>query len=643
MKVVTFDIETYPDLFTIAAVDCYTSEEWSIKITDDINIASKIIAFFKSINADMYVSYNGISFDAPVVKYICEVSPTIKEIHHFSNLCINSMSATELERADLTYYRYRSSKYSPFTKKMHLDLLLVFNKIDRVSLKRLAINLHWHLIQDLPYPPNSYVAHVADEVLKYNLNDARITSAVYAHMYEEIKLRFEVSAEYHVDVLSASRSVMGLKLMEKMYLEMHPDITPWDLRKMRTYRTHLDLSKMIPDNISFQTPKLQQLLTDIKALRFNTSNPEGFGKDDINWNTTVIIGETQYSVGMGGLHSMHKDRPELIYAEKGKIIKDADVASYYPRLMIQQGVFPLHLGKGFLELFVRIVEQRLAAKTAGIVVTADALKIVINAIFGKMGGKHEWLLDVEALYSVTIPGQLYLLVLIERLTLAGIDVFYGNTDGITAILTTEQEVEYMRICNEWEKEFGFDLEFVDIDRMLLRDVNNYTCRLSNGKIKEKGAFVTTPLIHKQIDSLIIPKAIRAWFYDGTPVGDFIKSGKSIGDYVMTVKIGSQFKPIYRTIGNNTSGPFVHDEPVQRVNRYYAGAGSKAGALLKKKTVKGKSTYQTLLSESAVVLINDWNKHDNIPMNYQYYIHRAMKIVDTFLMNKNQTKLSNELF
>ena len=43
MKVVTYDIEIYPDLFTIAAVDCYTSEEWSIKITDNIGIANKII------------------------------------------------------------------------------------------------------------------------------------------------------------------------------------------------------------------------------------------------------------------------------------------------------------------------------------------------------------------------------------------------------------------------------------------------------------------------------------------------------------------------------------------------------------------------------------------------------------------------
>src|SRR5690606_30184845 len=90
----------------------------------------------------------------------------------------------------------------------------------------------------------------------------------------------------------------------------------------------------------------------------------------------------------------------------------------------------------------------------------DAFKIVANAgSFGKLGDEKWWMCDLLALYRVTVNGQLYLLMLIERLELEGITVWYANTDGVTAKVPKGKEEAYERICAEWQEELRMELEF----------------------------------------------------------------------------------------------------------------------------------------------------------------------------------------
>ncbi|WP_211259253.1 hypothetical protein, partial [Dyella japonica] len=64
---------------------------------------------------------------------------------------------------------------------------------------------------------------------------------------------------------------------------------------------------------------------------------------------------------------------------------DADVTSYYPICIINQQLYPEHLGPRFIDIFVKIVERRIAAKMAHDDKTAQTLKIVINGSYGKFG------------------------------------------------------------------------------------------------------------------------------------------------------------------------------------------------------------------------------------------------------------------
>lgn len=253
--------------------------------------------------------------------------------------------------------------------------------------------------------------------------------------------------------------------------------------------------------------------------------------------------------------------------------------------------------------------------------------------FGKMGGQHEWFYDLLALYRVTLNGQLFLLMLIERLTEAGFDVFYGNTDGITARVEPNREGDFYEICNAWQLELGFELEYTKIEKMMLRDVNNYTLRTTEGYTKEKGEFIRKPRIGKKLDAPIVAKAIGEWFYNDTPIKDTVKASKDITDFCMSGKVGHQFDCVLHTVEpDETGNPTKIETELQRVNRYYAGTGPKAGTLLKKNKHTGR--FNNMLKHSQVAIINDYSDPPEIPVNYTYYINRAERILAVF--NSQQT-------
>ena len=58
------------------------------------------------------------------------------------------------------------------------------------------------------------------------------------------------------------------------------------------------------------------------------------------------------------------------------------------------------------------------------------MEVVVNGTFGKLGNMFSIIYSPDLLFQVTLTGQLTLLLLIERLELAGVRVVSANTDGI---------------------------------------------------------------------------------------------------------------------------------------------------------------------------------------------------------------------
>ena len=78
--------------------------------------------------------------------------------------------------------------------------------------------------------------------------------------------------------------------------------------------------------------------------------------------TKLKIGDSEYKLGVGGLHSCEKKM--TYFADAKTSIVSADVTSYYPFIILNTKMFPFQLGPVFLDIYRQIVEKRLKAKRA---------------------------------------------------------------------------------------------------------------------------------------------------------------------------------------------------------------------------------------------------------------------------------------
>lgn len=131
----------------------------------------------------------------------------------------------------------------------------------------------------------------------------------------------------------------------------------------------------IPEYVEFVTPYMRDFLNVVRNCDFVISDKEEaelMGIDGKNIRTGVlipeelkgrdiVIGRTTYRVGIGGLHSQessagHKSVPGRL------TLRTADVASYYPSLILNAGMYPPQLGPLFLNVYRGFYDDRIGAK-----------------------------------------------------------------------------------------------------------------------------------------------------------------------------------------------------------------------------------------------------------------------------------------
>lgn len=126
---------------------------------------------------------------------------------------------------------------------------------------------------------------------------------------------------------------------------------------------------------------------------------------------------------------------------------------------------------------------------------SDTYKILLNGSFGKLGSKWSTLYAPDLMVHVTLTGQLCLLMLIEQLEAAGIQVVSANTDGVVMYCDKAHEALVGHVVDEWELRTGFETEETRYEAYYGRDVNNYIAIKSptakspeRGLVKLKGEY-----------------------------------------------------------------------------------------------------------------------------------------------------------
>jgi hypothetical protein len=596
-----FDIEILPNFFCVTFKCIENGDIQKYIIFDEQNDLDKLYQFLKTCKYNWFVGYNSYEYDDQILGYLYNI---------YNSVCF----CTANEITQLLYEKSNEIIVDKKSTRLHIlpfkriDLMKVGN-IMRKSLKLIAVNLGWSKIQDMPIKSQQYVTKDdIDIILEYNLNDVLITEELYNRLQDKLSLRWEITNKYKINVISESDSGIANRLLEKLYSEQ-TGISIQELKQLRTPRQIIHFENVVFEDIKFETKELQDLLNELYSYKWFKNQPF--------FKKSFIFNGTRYRMGLGGIHS--DDEPGKFEANDIEDIIDADVSSMYAYNMINHDLKPAHLTNAFLDIYKDLTQRRIDAKRRGDKSEAETLKITILSVFGKTLNENHWLYDPLVGLRLTINGQLYIMMLIEQLSLYGFKVISANTDGIVTIVPKDKRSLYDLCCNRWCKNTNFNLEFTEYLKYIRRDVNSYITLKKDNKTKEKGIFVVVPSLQQGIDKPIISKALYEYFINNIPVRDTILACQDILQFSVAKRTDDKFINEYHHVVSQDKVVDV----LQKTLRFYMSLHG--GYLYKKDPKDGKLI--TYCNDSPVRIINDMTLYDGNSINYTYYIKETNKIIN----------------
>lgn len=670
-----------------------------------------------AVRSDMF-AYNSSKYDrlmvAALLMFANQTNSTkelITKLYETSKNIISLQDNPEMSRSD--YFLSSLRKYSIPYKDIDIMTIFALNKVGKgvnskgetiyfgKSLKQTSINLQWYELLEHELPPISDVdihfynkdyrykdmtydqinqlvdkwdRYVIPEwitdIMHYNLNDVFIVCEMIRLYIDEVRLRYNISKAYEVDVLSSSRSNIADNLFVKFYSEFS-GLAESQWRGRKTERTAMSFKRVIFPFIKFKTKELQELLEEMKKVVIYSIGKKALKEiapkypelkylktnNESGW-FEVKINNLIYTIATGGLHSQdiprelkskltfvddwklsdckeggskEEDAPSIwdVITDNSYIYVHWDIASFYPSIMDVYKIAPAHMNEGvFVKLIHWLKETRVTAKHSkedyidGIPkdVLAQVLKIVINSIYGKLGFEKGDICDRLAVLKVTINGQLMIMMLCESLELAGIEVVSANTDGIVVKLHKKNKAKFEEIADEWKRLTKLDADSEEYRCYINRDINNYVIEELNGKVSYKGALHPTMYavdLQKGYDMPIVAKAVVDYFLNDKPILETLYECKNILDFCKTQNVGKQFHVEF-TVGTKK-------EILQRNVRFYV--TNKGGIIEKVNDNSGDRSG--LCAGKQVTILNtlDDKRIEYRNINYSYYYQEALKIID----------------
>lgn len=635
----------------------------------------------KAIRNDVF-GYNSMSYDKLMIACLLmnatECTNTKELIKKLYDTSKRIIALQDEENKAKDYYIETLKNYKLPYKDVDIMRIFALNKVGvninangekkyyGKGLKQVSINIQWYDIIEYELPQISskdrnFYKDIKDPVtdeeltkiinkwdryilpewipdtMKYNKNDTFIAAEMIRLFSDEVKLRYNLTKTYQIDLLNSSRSNIADKLFIKFYSEFSGlDYKRWGGKK--TERRAMAFNKVIFDNIKFKTPELKALLEDMKNVVIYSVGKDSFQK-------SVKLGKLTYTLATGGLHSKDiprelKSKVSASYPFTGSLWSDVmkdddfvyvhwDISSFYPSIISVYKVAPKHMDNfTFCKLVKWLRDTRIAAKHSsedyidGIPkkLLAEALKIVINSIYGKLGYEYGDICDRLAVLKITINGQLMIMMLCEELELNGIEVVSANTDGIVVKLYKSKKELFDNIAKRWMDYTGLSADSEEYELYVNRDINNYFSKEFNGNITYKGALNPDMYLvdlTKGYDMPIVAKAVSDYFINGTPVLDTLYNETNILMFCKTQNVGKQFHVEYR------KNAAINE--LQRYVRFYVSIDG--GNLYKVTNVGG--SLNNMAAGYVVTILNTLDDRDisvrNI--NYTYYYKECMKIID----------------
>ena len=608
-----YDIETYPNVFTLALEHSEAPLCWSFEISDQRNDSKEIIEFLqylKDTNARM-VGFNNLGFDYPVLHTLIRMGKSdARSLYDKAMAIIHSQDDDENGK-----WMHQVNPTDRFVDQIDLFKIHHFdNKARATSLKVLEFNMRSESIEDLPFPVGTNLNAEQIQVLKkYNRHDVAQTKKFMHFTTDMLSFREKLCTLYPgKDWLNFNDTKIGKEFFAMKLEEAGVALYDYGFKgrtPRQTPRPTIALKDAILPWIEFQHSEFNRVLNWLKDQVITET------KGVFNDLTATVDGFT-FVFGLGGIHGSVES--QVVESDDDHVIVDLDVASYYPNLAITNGFHPAHLGRDFVTIYKNLYEQRKSypKKSA----ESAMLKLALNGVYGDSNSRFSVFYDPLFTMSITLNGQLLLCVLAEGLMqIEGLKLIQVNTDGLTVRVPRSQKMMVDLARAAWELRTGLQLEEAIYKRMSIRDVNNYLAEYENGSVKRKGAYEYDMEWHQNAGGLVIAKVAEKVLVENAPIRETLHNWPDIMDFMLRTKVPRSSHLAIERDGVTSQ--------LQNITRYYIAEGG--GHLFKwmPPLAKNPGQWRKIGVESGwgVQPCNDIKDAGKLPVDYDYYIREVEKL------------------
>lgn len=593
MRLIVYDVEVFCEDWLVIFKDIETGKYTCVHNDNE--------ELKECISEDcIYIGFNSKHYDQFIIKAIC-CGFTPQEVKQVNDFIIGGGQGWECP--------------------MLRDFFFRFNNVDikddmQMGLSLKAIEGHLGLSVEESTVPFDIDRPLTEEELKetakYCIHDVDTTEKLVELRKDYLKNKIHIGKLAGLDEVKA----MGMTNAKLTAALLKAEQKPHDDERKYVY----------PPNL-----KREYIPQEVFDFFDRMYDPEIYDKELFSDKQTFSIGDCPGVVGYGGIHAAI---PNYFFVEtEDRVIRNKDVASYYPHLMTLCGYTSRNIPSA--KVFEDVLETRMKAKASGDKATANALKLVVNTTYGALLNKYNDLFDPLMGRSVCITGQLFLMELAQHLyaDIPDLKIVQLNTDGIMVECDRKYLPMLDEICDEWQSRTGFELEEDAVVRIAQKDVNNYVEVQEGGKAKSKGGYLvrgisTVGAFNINNNACIVAAAVKEYLVNGVPVEDTINGCNDIFQFQLIAKAGVKYREAYHLV----DGEKV---PVQKVNRVYATKDERYGKLFKVKAENDSTAKIEMLPEHCII---DNDNHLTIDdVDKTFYIEMAKKRINDFLGIKPEKK------
>lgn len=593
MRLIVYDVEVFCEDWLVIFKDIETGKYTCVHNDNE--------ELKECVSEDcIYIGFNSKHYDQFIIKAIC-CGFTPQEVKQVNDFIIGGGQGWECP--------------------MLRDFFFRFNNVDikddmQMGLSLKAIEGHLGLSVEESTVPFDIDRPLTEEELKetakYCIHDVDTTEKLVELRKDYLKNKIHIGKLAGLDEVKA----MGMTNAKLTAALLKAEQKPHDDERKYVY----------PPNL-----KREYIPQEVFDFFDRMYDPEISDKELFSDKQTFSIGDCPGVVGYGGIHAAI---PNYFFVEsEDRVIRNKDVASYYPHLMTLCGYTSRNIPSA--KVFEDVLETRMKAKASGDKATANALKLVVNTTYGALLNKYNDLFDPLMGRSVCITGQLFLMELAQHLyaDIPDLKIVQLNTDGIMVECDRKYLPKLDEICDEWQSRTGFELEEDAVVRIAQKDVNNYVEVQEGGKAKSKGGYLvrgisTVGAFNINNNACIVAAAVKEYLVNGVPVEDTINGCNDIFQFQLIAKAGVKYREAYHLV----DGEKV---PVQKVNRVYATKDERYGKLFKVKAENDSTAKIEMLPEHCII---DNDNHLTIDdVDKTFYIEMAKKRINDFSGIKPEKK------